>query len=69
MVVWRKLVDKRPRFGHFRAGFWPFLERGNHVKKSFRPSFFNFFFFVTISHTDSYEPKRTFCGGLREIGQ
>ena len=65
VVVWGKLVHKQPRFGHFHAKFRPFWSVGIMTKKFLRLSFF--IFFVSISHNDSYEQKRTFCGGLEEI--
>ena len=66
MVVWRKSVHKQPRFGHFHAKFWPFWSMGI---MTFRPIFFNsFYFFVLISSNDYCESNRTFCGDLEEIG-
>ena len=67
VVVWRKLIHKRLRFGHFHAEFQSFWSVGIMTKNAFRLIFFNLFSFF-VSQNDSYEPKNTSCDGLEELG-
>ena len=47
VVVWRKLIHKRPRISHFHDEFQPFWSVGI---MTFRPSFFNLLSFFVLFH-------------------
>ena len=71
-ILWW-LGGNRSINGRDLAIFMPSVGRfwsvGIMTQNSFKPSFLNFCsLFVSISQNDSHELRRTFCGGLGEIG-
>ena len=59
VVVWRKLVHKQPRFGHFHAEFWPFWSVVIMTKKILDP-------FSSIYFISSFEFHRMILMSQKE---